>query len=234
MGFVKQNTINMKLTTRDEGNTGTLDHHWDETDAAAARTINWKVNAGDRTIDLTGNLTVEAAAIVDQDLSTDATDVDFGSLQLGGGGATVAEFSTDGTLAGNSDTAAPTEQAVKTYVDARVQMTWSSAIAASTNAVVNNGYFADAGEAAAIVFVLPGTAAVGDRIGVQGGSLVHGWIMTAAAGDTIRVGDLVTKAAGSVKSTNQFDGIIVVCTDANAAWTVLPGGATGILDVEVS
>jgi hypothetical protein len=32
-------------------------------------------------------------------------------------GATVNEFSTDGTLSGNSDTAVPTEQAVKTYVD---------------------------------------------------------------------------------------------------------------------
>ncbi len=32
-------------------------------------------------------------------------------------GATIDEFSIDGTLAGNSDTALPTEQAVKTYVD---------------------------------------------------------------------------------------------------------------------
>uniref|UniRef100_A0A6M3KZ35 Uncharacterized protein n=1 Tax=viral metagenome TaxID=1070528 RepID=A0A6M3KZ35_9ZZZZ len=32
-------------------------------------------------------------------------------------GATVTEFSIDGTLAGNSDTAVPTEQAVKTYAD---------------------------------------------------------------------------------------------------------------------
>jgi len=32
-------------------------------------------------------------------------------------GATIDEFSTDGTLSGNSDTAAPTEKAVKTYVD---------------------------------------------------------------------------------------------------------------------
>lgn len=32
-------------------------------------------------------------------------------------GATIDEFSTDGTLAGNSDIACPTEQAVKTYVD---------------------------------------------------------------------------------------------------------------------
>jgi hypothetical protein len=32
-------------------------------------------------------------------------------------GATIGEFSTDGTLSGDSDTAVPTEKAVKTYVD---------------------------------------------------------------------------------------------------------------------
>lgn len=36
----------------------------------------------------------------------------------GASGATINEFSTDGTLAGNSDTAVPTEKAVKAYVDA--------------------------------------------------------------------------------------------------------------------
>ena len=35
-------------------------------------------------------------------------------------GATVGEFSIDGTLAGNSDNAVPTEKAVKTYVDAQL------------------------------------------------------------------------------------------------------------------
>lgn len=36
-------------------------------------------------------------------------------------GATIDEFSTDGTLGGNSDTACPTEKAVKTYVDTNYQ-----------------------------------------------------------------------------------------------------------------
>ena len=38
-------------------------------------------------------------------------------------GASVSEVSTDGTMADNSDTAVPTEQAVKTYVDAGVNPT---------------------------------------------------------------------------------------------------------------
>jgi hypothetical protein len=41
---------------------------------------------------------------------------DFTDLSLPTG-ATINEFSIDGTLAGNSDTAIPTEKAVKTYVD---------------------------------------------------------------------------------------------------------------------
>ncbi|MGD9697602.1 hypothetical protein [Acinetobacter sp.] len=40
----------------------------------------------------------------------------YGKLSLQSG-ADVSEFSTDGTLAGNSDSAVPTEKAVKTYVD---------------------------------------------------------------------------------------------------------------------
>ena len=46
----------------------------------------------------------------------------FTVLELtgGGGGTSVNEFSTDGTLGGNSDDALPTEKAVKTYVDAQI------------------------------------------------------------------------------------------------------------------
>lgn len=43
--------------------------------------------------------------------------VKAGSLNLSAGGATVDEFSTDGAMAGNSDTAVPTEQAVVEYTD---------------------------------------------------------------------------------------------------------------------
>jgi hypothetical protein len=55
-------------------------------------------------------------------LNADAFDLSgLTQLQLGSIGAqigaTINEFSTDGTLAGNSDIAVPTEQAVKTYVD---------------------------------------------------------------------------------------------------------------------
>ena len=47
---------------------------------------------------------------------------EFTTLQLPSG-ATINEFSIDGTLAGDSDLAIPTEKAVKTYVDAQIATT---------------------------------------------------------------------------------------------------------------
>ena len=44
----------------------------------------------------------------------------FTTLTMASGGATIDEFSTDTTLSGNSDTALPTEKAVKSYVDAKI------------------------------------------------------------------------------------------------------------------
>ncbi len=53
-----------------------------------------------------------------------------GALQLQSA-ATVSEFSTDGTLADNSDTAVPTEQAVKTYVDTEITAAIAAELVAS-------------------------------------------------------------------------------------------------------
>jgi hypothetical protein len=44
-------------------------------------------------------------------------ELQLGSITAGRAGATVNEFSTDGTFADNSDTAVPTERATKTYID---------------------------------------------------------------------------------------------------------------------
>jgi hypothetical protein len=47
-------------------------------------------------------------------------ELQLGSITAGRQGATVNEFSTDGTFTDNSDTAVPTERAVKTYIDGRI------------------------------------------------------------------------------------------------------------------
>lgn len=62
----------------------------------------------------------------------------FGSLQFGGQSAIVTEFSTDGTMSGNSDTALPTEKAVKTFVTSQLgggenDLTVNTAIVGTVN-----------------------------------------------------------------------------------------------------
>ena len=71
---------------------------------------------GDTRIDVIDSGSSQALVVIDN--STVAT---FTGSGLGmATGATVNEFSTDGTLAGASDTALPTEAAVKTYVDTAI------------------------------------------------------------------------------------------------------------------
>lgn len=76
----------------------------------------------DGDVDVSGALSVASTVTVDSlDVTTSATvsTLTADSLALATG-ATVTELSTDGTLTGNSDTALPTEKAVKTYVDTAV------------------------------------------------------------------------------------------------------------------
>ena len=47
-------------------------------------------------------------------------ELQLGSITAGKQGATINEFSTDGTFADNSDTSVPTEKATKTYVDIQI------------------------------------------------------------------------------------------------------------------
>ncbi len=54
-------------------------------------------------------------------------------------GATIDEFSTDGTLAGNSDIACPTEQASKTYIDNRRRIIQFVVFDSGTSVATGNG-----------------------------------------------------------------------------------------------
>jgi hypothetical protein len=76
---------------------------------------NFRVGNYFRVDQATGSATLNASAFNLSGL----TELRLGSL---GGqiGVAINEFSNDGTLSGNSDTAVPTEQAVKTYVDTAV------------------------------------------------------------------------------------------------------------------
>ena len=92
---------------------------------------NFRVGNFFRIDQATGRATLDASAF---DLSG------LTSLRLGSIGAqlgeSINEFSADGTLSGNSNTAVPTEQAVKTYVDVQT----ATAIDAADNALLGKAW----------------------------------------------------------------------------------------------
>ncbi len=79
--------------------------------------------------DSTGTMTVQNLTVTNS-LNASITITSLGFAQ----GATVNEFSIDGTLAGNSDSAVPTEKAVKAYVDAEI-----GGLDLSASGTVNSG-----------------------------------------------------------------------------------------------
>ena len=47
-------------------------------------------------------------------------ELQLGSVALGGAGAVITEFSTDGTFSADSDNVAPTQKAIKTYITSQI------------------------------------------------------------------------------------------------------------------
>jgi hypothetical protein len=121
---------------------------------------------------------------INQNVTTTGTPT-FGSVTLSG--TAVNEFSTDGTLADNSNDAVPTEQAVKTYVDstvgagASIQLNWrfSTSTTASdpgskyfrydnaTPSSVTNIYVSDISESGVDASNILSSIDTGDRIYIQ-------------------------------------------------------------------
>lgn len=108
----------------------------------------------------------EIVDVVKIEHNTDGThsDITADSIQLGGVGASPNEFSTDGTLAGNSDLAVPTEKAVKSYVDAEITTIASSATPAPTGGKKANELYITALAAAAEIQAPSGTPANGNKL----------------------------------------------------------------------
>jgi hypothetical protein len=82
--------------------------------------------------DATGTLTAQNLTVTGS-LNASITITALGFAQ----GATISEFSIDGTLADNSDAAVPTERAVKTYVDTEIGALDLSASGTVSSGVVN-------------------------------------------------------------------------------------------------
>ncbi len=96
-------------------------------------------------------------------------------------------------------------------------MSWTGIAGTTQAAVVNVGYVNQA--AGTTTVTLPAVAALGSLIAIQGlGS--SGWIMTANAGQTIKIGNATTTIAGSLASVDLHDSVEVVCIVANTTWSV--------------
>lgn len=133
--------------------------------------------------------------------------------------AGVGSIIDDDSMATASATSLATSESIKAYVDAQVVadsgLSWNNLAATSVNAVVNNGYvIANAG---LTTVTLPTTAAVGALVAIQGQGAA-GWVLTAGAGQTIKIGSSTTSTAGSLASTNQYDSIEIICIVANTTW----------------
>jgi hypothetical protein len=135
-------------------------------------------------------------------------ELQLGSITAGRSGATVNEFSTDGTFADNSDTAVPTERATKTYVDNKI----GAASVVKVGSAPNESKLE-----------VSGSGAITDLIGLFiGGSLraqVGNQYMLVPKGTTAdRPG---TPADGYIRyntDLNSFEGYI------NGAWSGIGGG----------
>jgi hypothetical protein len=101
-------------------------------------------------------------------------------------------------------------------------LTWNVVGGTSQGMSVNNGYVAN--NAALVTITLPATAAAGTIVAVTGGlSGAGGWKLAQNAGQIIHFGSVATTAGvtGYLSSNNQFDGVQLVCVNANTDFVVI-------------
>jgi len=139
-------------------------------------------------------------------------ELQLGSITAGRSGATVNEFSTDGTFSDNSDTAVPTERATKTYVDGAI----TTALGGATTLKVGSSPNISQVE-------VTGTGSATDTIdfdinGVEVAKLGAQYIKVPSGDTASRPG---TPANGFIRyntDLNTFEGY------ANSAWSGIGGG----------
>jgi hypothetical protein len=106
---------------------------------------------------------------------------------------------------------------------------WSVVTASPQAIAVNNGYISNV--AGLITYTLPATSAVGDIFEITNINTALGWIITQAAGQQIRVGNVTSTlgAGGSVASLALGDSIRCVCVVADVSWVAI--SYVGNLDI---
>ena len=139
-------------------------------------------------------------------------ELQLGSITAGRQGATVNEFSTDGTFADNSDTAVPTERATKTYIDTQISLAVGEANTIVQGLAPNESKVAVVGSGLAtdtIEFDINGNTV--SEIGSQ-------YLLVPSGSTANRPGSPVNGYIRYNTSINAFEGYV------NGAWSGLGGG----------
>lgn len=107
-------------------------------------------------------------------------------------------------------------------------ITWNEVTGTSASMVVNNGYIAN--NAGLVTLTIPTTAAVGDSVRVTGKG-AGGWRIAQNASEIIHFGivSTTTGVGGRLDSTQQRDGVELVCVVADTEWNVI--SSIGNIDV---
>lgn len=125
------------------------------------------------------------------------------------------------TLSGNESTA------VWTAITASPGTGWVNVTGTTEIIISGTGYTAN--NVSQVVFTLPATSIVGDRVEIQGFG-AGGWKIN-SGNYQIRIGSVASTATiGYIESTNRYDSIILVCASANAVWTCV-GGPQGNINI---
>lgn len=119
-------------------------------------------------------------------------------------GAVVSLFDIDGTLTANSDTRAPTQKAVKTYVDSLITGVWQ--VKGATDCSTNPNY--------------PVALKAGDAYAVTVAGKIGG-----AAGITVEVGDVYVSSAANAGGTQAAVGASWFILEHNLQGALLTGNA---------
>ena len=197
---------------------------------------NFSVGKYFRVEQATGKATLDASAFDLQGLST----LRLGAIgaQLG---ATINEFSTDGTLSQNLDTKVATQKAVKTYVDNNTTKTLAIAGGSGTGGVVVGTQTLTVGGTAneietvasnqGITVGLPNNVTIGNNLTVTGNLTVSGTTTTINSTTLsvtdnqidLRTGNNVTAGDGGVRVVLTTNGSGVVQTSRDIRWNNTAG-----------
>ena len=98
-------------------------------------------------------------------------------------------------------------------------MPFTTVSGTSQTAAVGNGYFTNNGSL--VTVTLPATSAVGDQVRVEGQG-AGGWSIVYTTSQGIIFGNQAsTITTGNIASTNQYDGVHLICMTANTLWKVV-------------